>query len=238
MPTTSEKQKPKKKKVSKNKRKRHRPISSRAVSKQSERSEKAVVYTYNTEEDCHACSPSYCRELTVKLLRCLNCSGDSKPQTSPSLLSGWTSDLVNLSLCRTKKPALNPISKTRADNKPNKTNPVRNSRQLKFLTNFKHFDRVEDYIEQYRRPKCLEHLAIQEKHSAAQVINLNAYFAPLTSNPANSRLKWLNGVSKSVHSRIMSGGTKPTRTLSPSPSRPGKSEQQKSFESLLSYVCL
>ncbi|KAF5396884.1 hypothetical protein PHET_10073 [Paragonimus heterotremus] len=195
-------------------------------------------YKLDPKGACQDYNPTQCRVLTDRLLECIR-GGDTPKTIQHSIFSPWTFEMINFSLLKPKKhytASTNP--KLRTDAKSHKNICKKQGKPSKFTTTFKHLDNVEDYITQYRKPKYPENLPDSTRSTTSRVINMNSNLKTNgNSNPATTRFKWLCGVSKSVHSRIISGN--PTAnssndiklTNNAPKARDGK---RKSFESLLS----
>ncbi|KAF7262490.1 hypothetical protein EG68_00204 [Paragonimus skrjabini miyazakii] len=197
------------------------------------------IYKLNPEGACQGYNPTQYRILTDRLLECVS-RGDTPKTTQHSIFSPWTFDMINFSLLKPKKHyTASTNTKLRTDAKHNKNICKKQGKPSKFMTTFKHLDNVEDYITQYRKPKYPENITDSTRSTIARVVNINSNLKTNgNSNPATTRFKWLSGVSKNVHSRIISGNAKADissdtkHTNNVPKARDGK---HKSFESLLSY---
>ncbi|THD27889.1 hypothetical protein D915_001337 [Fasciola hepatica] len=239
MPLVSEKftgLKPKRRRPGKQKRK-HLHVEDE-TKKPADVAEQATVFYFNSDDVCEACDPARRRIITESLLEIqLWPDGSNKIASHNSLSTGWSSDLVNLALCRKGRTAnSNSSGRMKQDGKMIKSTLHGANKSCKYLTAFKHLDDMDAYIAQYRQPKCTELTQLQGRPSFTHVANMNAHFRAGSGNPVSSRFKWLCGVSKSVHSRIFAENAKIVQsTLVSAPGAQLKPEKRKSMESLLSH---
>ncbi|KAA3680189.1 uncharacterized protein DEA37_0008200, partial [Paragonimus westermani] len=195
------------------------------------------IYKFDLEGSCKGCNLTECRILTDKLLECLR-GGDTSKTMQRSIFSPWTFDMINFSLLKQKKHYSVPANnKPRTDAKYIKNVCKKQGKPGKLMKTFKHLDNVENNIVQYRKPKYPENITDSTRSAISRVANMNSNLKTNgNSNPAMSRFKWLCGVSKSVHCRIISGNPKDNsstdikHTSNAPKARDGK---PKYFESLL-----
>ncbi|VDP83924.1 unnamed protein product [Echinostoma caproni] len=149
------------------------------ISKRNEDNEKTAVFQFNPDEGCTACNPVLRRTLTESLLEAqFWTDNNSKPNTSNPFSTGWTSDVVNLALFRKgRNNNLTGSGRVKSDNnKTMKSTLNRTGKTVKYLTSFKHLDDLNDYIVQYRQPKCIENVQPQGRPPVAHVVNVNSNF--------------------------------------------------------------
>ncbi|KAG5441854.1 hypothetical protein CSKR_106304 [Clonorchis sinensis] len=236
MPQPHEKQKPRIRKAGKARKKIPTSGNAQVPSNGVETLDEAPIYMFNDGERCRACSPNRDRLLTSKLVECLSAHDAAKSATNQSAFSGWSWDLINLALFRPKKASnAGTGCRTRTESKFNKPAFQRQIKNNKFLFPFRHLENTDDYIVEYRKQKSINSLVVPCRPGLAPSTKVNLNFRNNVTTATTSRFKWLTGVSKSVHSRIISSQSK-VAGCNASHSRALKTkDRMKSFENLLSY---
>ncbi|TGZ68854.1 hypothetical protein CRM22_004042 [Opisthorchis felineus] len=235
MPQTHEKQKPRIRKSGKARKKRPTSGNAQVPSKGVETLDEAPIYMFNDGERCRACSPTRDKLLTSKLIECLSAHDAAKSATNQSAFSGWSWDLINLALFKPKKASnAGTGSRTRTESKFNKPAFQRQIKNNKFLFPFRHLENIDDYIVEYRKQKSMNSLVVPCRPGLAPSSKLNLNFRNNVTTATTSRFKWLTGVSKSVHSRIISSQSKVTGCSASHLRALKTKDKMKSFENLLS----
>ncbi|KER24953.1 hypothetical protein T265_07515 [Opisthorchis viverrini] len=203
-------QKPKVRKSGKARKKRPTSGNEQLPSDGVERLDEAPIYMFSDGERCRACSPTRDKLLTRKLNECLSAHDAAKSATNQSAFSGWSWDLINLALFRPKKVGnAGTGCRTRTESKVNKPS----------------FQ---------RKQKSMNSLVVPSRPGLAPSSKINLNFRNSVTTATTARFKWLTGVSKSVHSRIVSSQSKVTG-CNANHSRALKTKHRmKSFEHLLS----